>query len=301
MLACRAVWTSLEGRPGPVHLNFALREPLVPPAELGDDPVARAARAGARGCCARARARRGAPPADALSGRRPRRQRPVDRRGPRATPASGDRGGLRARSAGRCSPTRSAARGAGARRSRTTTRCCARRRSSPRAARPRRALRRPADVQAAARLARGARRRRASSSRWTRSAAWHDPAAKLQPCSQRIPPGDAGRDRRDAPRRPRVARGVARRGRRCAAEASTRCSASELSEPLRRARARRALAADATLFVASSMPMRDVEGFTAVRDDAPRVLCNRGANGIDGTVSSAFGAAAACPTVRSCC
>src|SRR4051812_41037078 len=29
-LACRAFWTSLEGRPGPVHLNFAFREPLVP-------------------------------------------------------------------------------------------------------------------------------------------------------------------------------------------------------------------------------------------------------------------------------
>ena len=40
------------------------------------------------------------------------------------------------------------------------------------------------------------------------------------------------------------------------------------------------------------MPVRDVETYVAVRDDAPRVLCNRGANGIDGTVSSAFGAAA---------
>jgi 2-succinyl-5-enolpyruvyl-6-hydroxy-3-cyclohexene-1-carboxylate synthase len=49
----------------------------------------------------------------------------------------------------------------------------------------------------------------------------------------------------------------------------------------------------ATLFVASSMPVRDIETFWSARADAPRVLCNRGANGIDGTVSSAFGAAAA--------
>ena len=50
---------------------------------------------------------------------------------------------------------------------------------------------------------------------------------------------------------------------------------------------------DATLWVASSMPVRDVESFFGVRDDPPRVLSNRGANGIDGTVSSALGAAAA--------
>jgi 2-succinyl-5-enolpyruvyl-6-hydroxy-3-cyclohexene-1-carboxylate synthase len=53
------------------------------------------------------------------------------------------------------------------------------------------------------------------------------------------------------------------------------------------------LPADATLFVASSMPVRDVETFTAARADPPRVLAHRGANGIDGTVSGAFGAAAA--------
>jgi 2-succinyl-5-enolpyruvyl-6-hydroxy-3-cyclohexene-1-carboxylate synthase len=50
---------------------------------------------------------------------------------------------------------------------------------------------------------------------------------------------------------------------------------------------------NSTLFVASSMPVRDIETFWPVRADPPRVLCNRGANGIDGTVSSAFGAAAA--------
>jgi 2-succinyl-5-enolpyruvyl-6-hydroxy-3-cyclohexene-1-carboxylate synthase len=49
----------------------------------------------------------------------------------------------------------------------------------------------------------------------------------------------------------------------------------------------------ATLFVASSMPVRDIETFWPVRADPPRVLCNRGANGIDGTISSAFGTAAA--------
>lgn len=49
---------------------------------------------------------------------------------------------------------------------------------------------------------------------------------------------------------------------------------------------------EATIFVSSSMPVRDIETFWPVREDPPRVLCNRGANGIDGIVSSAFGAAA---------
>jgi 2-succinyl-5-enolpyruvyl-6-hydroxy-3-cyclohexene-1-carboxylate synthase len=55
------------------------------------------------------------------------------------------------------------------------------------------------------------------------------------------------------------------------------------------------LPAQATVFVASSMPIRDVEEFAPVRPEPPRVLSNRGANGIDGTVSSAFGAAAVSP------
>ncbi len=66
-----------------------------------------------------------------------------------------------------------------------------------------------------------------------------------------------------------------------------------LSEPAVAAELGVLLPAQATLFVASSMPVRDIETFWPARPDPPRVLCNRGANGIDGTVSSAFGAAAA--------
>jgi len=67
----------------------------------------------------------------------------------------------------------------------------------------------------------------------------------------------------------------------------------QLSEPAVAAELGVLLPKEATLFVASSMPVRDIETFWPVRADPPRVLCNRGANGIDGTVSSAFGAAAA--------
>jgi 2-succinyl-5-enolpyruvyl-6-hydroxy-3-cyclohexene-1-carboxylate synthase len=67
----------------------------------------------------------------------------------------------------------------------------------------------------------------------------------------------------------------------------------EISEPAAAAELGVLLPEHATLFVASSMPVRDIESFWPVRADPPRVLCNRGANGIDGTISSALGAAAA--------
>ena len=83
---------------------------------------------------------------------------------------------------------------------------------------------------------------------------------------------------------------------RLADEAAARAIAATLgdalSEPLVAAQLGADLPATATCFVASSMPVRDVETFWPARDAPPRALSHRGANGIDGTVSGALGAAA---------
>jgi 2-succinyl-5-enolpyruvyl-6-hydroxy-3-cyclohexene-1-carboxylate synthase len=72
--------------------------------------------------------------------------------------------------------------------------------------------------------------------------------------------------------------------------------AHELSEPqVARQLYAHAAMSGATIVVSASMPIRDLEWYAAPQPAPPRVLANRGTNGIDGVVSTALGVAAGTP------
>src|SRR5262249_47312301 len=123
--------------------------------------------------------------------------------------------------------------------------------------------------------------------------AWQDPAAVLS-ASLALDPASALAELSSAPvaaEEDWLARWRSADER--AAEAILVALADEpLSEPAVAAELGVLLPDVATLFVASSMPVRDIQATWPTRPDPPRVLCNRGANGIDGSVSAAYGAAA---------
>ncbi len=299
-LACRAFWTTLEGRPGVVHLNFPLREPLVGEEELPPDPTARdgagpyvrrAPAAPATGADVAAlgellaRARRGV----LVAGRHERRT-PLGRAAAGfaatvgwpllADPLSGARQG----------PAAIAHYDAllrdGAFRSSLAPDLVLRVGDLP-VSKPLRTW--LAGLQGARQVA------------LDPDGAWQDPASVLAD-SFATDPADALAELTRAQGRPAGSR-VGAEESWLAAWRSADARAAEailgalgdddLCEPRVAAELGVLLPEEATLFVASSMPVRDIETFWPVRPDPPRVLCNRGASGIDGTVSSAFGAAAA--------
>ena len=272
-LACRAYWTALTGRPGPVHLNFPLREPLVLDRPLPDDSSGREGERPYVEFDA-------SPPAPSSE-----RERPTGRivivagRGataPLAAFAAGAHIPLLA------DPLSGARHGAAA----VAHYDLLLREPAFAAAHRPQFVFRVGDLPTSKPL-------RA----WLASlddavqiavdpnSVWHDPDSVVETRIIALPAPQT------APLNPAWLASW-RSADRAAAEAIDGALGEELSEPLVARELSTLLPPGSTLVVASSMPIRDVESFAPVKADGPRVLSNRGANGIDGTVSSAFGVAA---------
>jgi 2-succinyl-5-enolpyruvyl-6-hydroxy-3-cyclohexene-1-carboxylate synthase len=292
-LACRAYWQALEGRPGAVHLNFPLREPLV-----NDEPL----------------------PADDSA--RPHGQPYVSHRPARLeTPegmqmlgefvACSRRGVLVAGRHERLTPVGEAAAAfcaaagwplladplSGARRGETAIAhydALLRDATFAVDSRPDAVLR-VGDLPTSKPLRSWlSGLREVPQLTLDPEGTWQDPDAALS-CSLALEPASALWQLSDVPPAsdPDWLAGWRGADERAAEAILGTLGAAGLCEPAVAAELGVLLPSEATLFVASSMPVRDIESFWPVRPDTPRVLCNRGANGIDGTVSSAFGAAAA--------
>jgi 2-succinyl-5-enolpyruvyl-6-hydroxy-3-cyclohexene-1-carboxylate synthase len=303
-LACRACWTALDGRPGPVHLNFSLREPLVLGEggwdDLPEEPGG-GGRAGGRPWVTRPGGRATLDPAmlDGLAAELERRPRAVvvagraerDPRLPAALAAFAERAGVPLLA----EPTSGARRGAAA----VAHYDALLRDPAWGAARQPELVLRVGDLPTSKPLRQwlGGLGEDTLQVAFDPENAWQDPAgavATLLPADPR-PVVEALAER--LPRKPR-ARGWLEEWTgpdRAAAGAIAAVLGArpDLSEPRVAAELGVRLPAEATLVVASSMPVRDVETFFPARPAPPRVLANRGANGIDGTLSTAFGVAAA--------
>jgi 2-succinyl-5-enolpyruvyl-6-hydroxy-3-cyclohexene-1-carboxylate synthase len=294
-LACRAYWTALEGRPGVVHLNFPLREPLVDDGPLPADPTGRADVAPF--------VSRGGPPAseDSATLREivAKSARGVLIAGRDERPARGELPTMGQAAAAFCAtagwplladPLSGARRGDAA-----IAHYDALFRDDAFAAsvRPDLVLRvgdLPVSKPLRTWLAglEGVRQVALDP-----EGAWQDPASVLSD-SFALDPAVALADLLDAGAGAEDGwlAGWRSADERAAEAINGTLAAGGLSEPAVAAELGVLLPEMATLVVASSMPVRDIESFWPVRSDPPRVLCNRGANGIDGTVSCAFGAAA---------
>jgi 2-succinyl-5-enolpyruvyl-6-hydroxy-3-cyclohexene-1-carboxylate synthase len=290
-LACRAYWTALEGRPGAVHLNFPLREPLVGELDLPDDDTARPHEAPYVSRPPRPAAA-GAAELAAYVGEA-RRGVLVAGRHERSTPL-GVAASAFALAAGwplLADPLSGARRGGAAI---AHYDALLRDVSFSRDAAPDLVVR-VGDLPVSKPL-----RTWLASLTGVRQVAldpdgaWQDPDSVLSDALPIEPASALAALAAGAPPATDPDWLVSwRSADELAAEAILGVVGGELSEPAIAAELGTLLPTEATLFVASSMPVRDIETFWPVRESPPRVLCNRGANGIDGTVSSAFGLAAA--------
>lgn len=289
-LACRAAWTALDGRPGPVHLNMPLREPLVLDGPLPDEDPA-PGRAGGRPWVAHP-----VVPVPAELPRVPLAPSPravvVAGRDER-DPALGEAVAAFAAAARYpllADPLSGARRGPAA-----VAHYDALLRDERLAAelRPELVLR-IGDLPTSKPLRGWLASLDAEQVTLDAEGAWHDPAGVVGAriaANPRATLAALRSEHRDAGEPAWLERW--READRTAAGAIAEALGDELSEPRVAAELVAALPSEATLFVAASMPIRDLETFAAARDGGPRVLANRGANGIDGTVAAALGAAAA--------